>query len=298
MIRSNTHAFEILESPQSLIPYEAIRYLYYQKPAEDIRKKVFYWIENAYNDSLLIEQNGLVPEAPIWFGILAENYIETDLIDPVMDLFTKVDDDWDLLNEQGVVLIHKLCENLGDLAVEKFLNKIVQQISINSKFPYLYLFECFPYVDPDKFSNQILDLLEHKSQWMTSLYGMFKNIPFSQTKHPELLEKILEKLNLLQLEYELMDTHDHIDTSILAKLKDSQQALSKADFLPNRKPTLRRGDWETHYRNVERQRANFLNRAENEEAVTSPTTIPIPKKIRRNAPCPCGSRKKYKHCCL
>ena len=139
MIRSNTHAFEILESPQPLIPYEAIRYLYDQEPSEDIRTKVYYWIENAYNDALFPDTDELVTEAPVWFGIIAENYIEEDLIDPVIDLFTKVDDDWDLLNEQGVVLIHKLCENLGDLAVEKFLNKILQQISIQSKLPYLSL---------------------------------------------------------------------------------------------------------------------------------------------------------------
>jgi len=28
----------------------------------------------------------------------------------------------------------------------------------------------------------------------------------------------------------------------------------------------------------------------------SPATPPPPQKVTRNAPCPCGSGKKYKHC--
>lgn len=294
MIRSNTHAFEILESPQPLIPYEAIRYLYYQPPAEAIRTKVYYWIENAYNYDVVPKESELVIEAPVWFGILAENYIEFDLIDPVIDLFTKVDDDWDLLNEQGVVLIHKLCEKFGDTAVEKFLNKIFQQMSIDSKLPYLYLFECFPYLDPEKFADQILALLENRSYWMSALIGSFPRIQFSQKNHSELIEKILEKLNLLQLEYEMMETHDHIDALILTEIKNCQNALSKADYPNKVEQYFKRGDWEAHYRNFEIKRSNFLDRAE--ETLSKP--VPIPKKISRNAPCPCGSGKKYKRCCL
>jgi len=263
MIRSNTHAFEILESPQPFIPYEAIRYLYYQTPAEDIRKKVFYWIENAYNYEVVPKESDLVIEAPIWFGIVAENYIEEALIDPVIDLYCKVNDDWDLLNEQGVVLIQKLCENLGDIA-------------------------------PDKYPNQILSLLETRSYWMTALLGMLPNIQFSQKKHSDLLEKIYEKLSLIQLEYETMESHDHIDASILSEIKNCQKALASSDYPNNRKITFRRGEWEAHYRKFERQRMNFYN----SEDSTMPTPISIPKKVSRNAPCPCGSGKKYKHCCL
>ena len=294
MIRSNTHAFEILESPQPLIPYEAIRYLYDQEPSEDIRTKVYYWIENAYNDALFPDTDELVTEAPVWFGIIAENYIEEDLIDPVIDLFTKVDDDWDLLNEQGVVLIHKLCENLGDLAVEKFLNKILQQISIQSKLPYLYLFECFKYVNPDKFSNQVLALLETRSYWMTALLGMLPDIQFSQKLHSDLLEKLMEKLSLIRLEYETMDDYDHIDADILTEINDCQNALSTADYPNNLDDSYSRDEWETHYRRFERQRLNFINKEERQ----APTPVSIPKKISRNAPCPCGSGKKYKRCCL
>jgi Predicted metal-binding protein related to the C-terminal domain of SecA len=294
MIRSNTHAFEILESPQPFIPYEAIRYLYYQTPAEDIRKKVFYWIENAYNYEVVPKESDLVIEAPIWFGIVAENYIEEALIDPVIDLYCKVNDDWDLLNEQGVVLIQKLCENLGDIAIEKFLNKILQQISVKSELPYLYLFESFQYLDPDKYPNQILSLLETRSYWMTALLGMLPNIQFSQKKHSDLLEKIYEKLSLIQLEYETMESHDHIDASILSEIKNCQKALASSDYPNNRKITFRRGEWEAHYRKFERQRMNFYN----SEDSTMPTPISIPKKVSRNAPCPCGSGKKYKHCCL
>ena len=34
------------------------------------------------------------------------------------------------------------------------------------------------------------------------------------------------------------------------------------------------------------------------EDMPRPTTVRVGKKIGRNDPCPCGSGKKYKNCCL
>ncbi len=295
MIRSNVHALEILESSEYSIPYEAIRYLYNQTPTENIRKKVFYWIENAYNYDLFPEEDYGINDTPVWFAILAENYIEERLIDPVIDLFTKVDDDWELMNEQGVILIRKLCEQLGDVAVEKFLNKIVQQINVKSKLPYLYLFDCFRYIDPAKYPEQILALLATKSHWMEALIALLPDMHFSQKKHPELLEKIQKKLALFQLEYERMKTLDHIDKGVLSELKICQTSLSKADY-PNTKNSFEsRTDWEADYRKFEKR---FDDQDLDEEEYSIPSPVSIPKKISRNAPCPCGSGKKYKRCCL
>ena len=36
---------------------------------------------------------------------------------------------------------------------------------------------------------------------------------------------------------------------------------------------------------------------EGQTASESPAPAPPPQKVARNAPCPCGSGKKYKHCC-
>ena len=35
-----------------------------------------------------------------------------------------------------------------------------------------------------------------------------------------------------------------------------------------------------------------------EEWLPPPTTVVTGKKVRRNDPCPCGSGKKYKKCCM
>lgn len=294
MIRSNVHAFELLESSQYVIPYDAIRYLYNQPPNEHIRKKVFYWMENAYNYELIPEEDFEIFEAPVWYAILAENYIEEALIDPVIALYTEVDDDWDLLNEQGVILIQRLCEKLGDIAVEKFLNKIIQQINIESRLPYLYLFECFRYLDPDKYPDQILALLDTKSYWIETLISMLPDMHFSQKKHPALLENVQQKLALLQLEYEMMETTDHIAKSVLSELEACQKTLSNADYPNNRASDWEREDWETHYRTFEKR----LDDSYEEEDDIIPSPVSIPEKISRNAPCPCGSGKKYKRCCL
>ncbi len=294
MIRSNAHAFEILEKSQHGIPYEAIRYLYYQPAGDDIRDKVIYWLENAYNEKVLNEQKNHAPNAPLWYAILAENYITEDLLDPVMNLFSTTEEDWDLLNEQGVVLLNLLCKKLGDTAITAFFNKILEQIKVDSKFPYLYLFESFKFINPDKYSDKILALLDTKSHWLVELLGHFPWMQFSQKKHSELLAKIYEKLELIRLEYEMMETLDHIDRKILRGIIICQDSLSKFDYPKVKIKHHEREDWEAYLRSQE----NLFEQPE-EPTKTPPSSIKRPaKKIGRNAPCPCGSEKKYKHCCL
>ena len=42
---------------------------------------------------------------------------------------------------------------------------------------------------------------------------------------------------------------------------------------------------------------NFNNDTTKEESENLNQTVSKSKKISRNAPCPCGSGKKFKHCC-
>ncbi len=298
MIRSNTHAFEILETPSAEVPYKAIRYLYYQKPAQDIREKVFFWLENAYDEELLGSDSKYNLRAPLWFAILAENYLEEKLIDPLIKLYTVNDDDWDYLNEQGVLLINGLCEKLGDLAIKRFLDEIINQIRSDSEYPYLYLFDCLKYVDPTKYSKEILKLLEKKSYWFGALIAYIASMNFSQKTHPELIAQIHKELELFRLEYEMMDTFDHVDQITLREIRACQRSLSVANYPHNKKerwkPTQ---DWEATLRGME---ANLESQNTDQDInnFDIPAPVSVPKKISRNAPCPCGSGKKYKRCCL
>lgn len=293
MIRSNTHAFEILETSDE-VPYEAIRYLYYQKPSETIHKKVIYWLENAYNDEM-IEAGGFDPNTPFWYAILAENYLDESLVDPIIKLFTSIDSDWDYLNEQAVNLIHSLCEKIGDKAIAPFLNIIVDQVQRESELPYLYLFESFRYVDPNKYTDQIRSLFETKSYWLEALLALLPEIQFSQKKHRELLDELHEKIELLRLEYEMLETEDHIDKGILQEIIECQGALIKADY-PAVKvvSTWKPKDWEATIRAMDRFAKDDYQPSER----ILPSPISVPKKIGRNQSCPCGSGKKYKRCCL
>lgn len=296
MIRSNAHAFEILETQSEGVPFEAIRYLYDQPSTEDIRTKVIFWLENAYNENILKSDSNYDPNTPFWYAIIAENYVEEPLIDPVISLYTVKDDDWDYLNEQGITLILKLCRKLGDTAIVRFLNKIGEQIRAESRFPYLYLFEVFRFVDPEKYPTEILGLFEKKSYWLDALLELLPAIQFSQKKHPELLAKIHEKLELLRLEYEMMEDHDHVDQGVLSQIIASQKLLSKADY-PNVKHDSYRKDedWEKTLRGMEER---FEYEDEEEPINSLPTPVSVPQKVSRNAPCPCGSGKKHKRCCL
>lgn len=293
MIRSNTHAFELLETSDD-VPYEAIRYLYYQKPNETIHEKVIYWLENAYNDEM-IDEGGFDPNTPFWYAILAEKYIDEKLIEPIIKLFTTVESDWDYLNEQAVRLIQNLCEKIGDKVIAPFLNAVVEQVQAESKLPYLYLFESFRFVDPAKYSEQILSLLETKSYWLEALLAHLPYMQFSQKKHAELLEKIAEKVELLRLNYEMMESLDHIDRGILRQIITTQKEFSEVDY-PDVTFTLKikPKDWEATIRAMDR----FSEDDDEPINNIAPSPVPTLKKIGRNDPCSCGSGKKYKRCCL
>ncbi len=296
MIRSNVHAFEILEKSADAVPYEAIRYLYNQPPTEEIRRKVIFWLENAYNDAVLESQADYDPNAPFWFAIIAENYVEESLIDPVIKLFTTARADWDYLNEQGVQLILRLCKKLGDTAIAPFLHEIGEQIQTETKLPYLYLFESFKFVDPAKYPEEILGLFEKKSYWLDALLRFLPDMQFSQKKHSKLLATIHEKLELLRLEYEMMETHDHIDRYTLAEIINCQKQLNEANYPNDRNDDLEPdGDWEKTLREMEDR---FEYEEDKAMDASLPAPVSVPKKVSRNAPCPCGSGKKYKRCCL
>jgi len=65
-------------------------------------------------------------------------------------------------------------------------------------------------------------------------------------------------------------------------------------------------EFKAHFKNAEGQpkvhheRSNFVRENDHWYYVNGKTNLPArspDKKIQRNAPCPCGSGKKYKHCC-
>jgi len=82
------------------------------------------------------------------------------------------------------------------------------------------------------------------------------------------------------------------------------ESRSENKNLPNPKEIIsiinEQGDeiWdslETRYNNVRRMYQNYLKRSGDKSNVS--TVLPETK-VKRNEPCPCGSGKKYKKCCL
>lgn len=94
-----------------------------------------------------------------------------------------------------------------------------------------------------------------------------------------------QKREVHKLEQKLLDSKMHmiirfilfLKYLFLFRMQDAKDTLDMDKELSKEEEAL-----------LKRQLANFLRR--------EPYVRPYPK-IGRNAPCPCGSGKKYKHCC-
>ncbi len=268
MIRSLNEALDVLDNHLEGIPFKAIRCVYNQKPSQKITQKIVFALSHAYDSYYYDEVSDATYETPLWYAIIAENHLSEELIDPVVELFTTTDDDWDFLDEQGQYLIGKLAEKYPDKMMKKLMEVIDALLTLRSSMPYLYLFDAFYYIDIQKYKKWLLKVLsDPRLQWKESLAVTIADLQIKEAI--PVLEKMLKEEDIWK-----------------ADIRESIKQLKTGIDPYNSKPYCQeRGSWEDHYR-------DFESRFSPEDPVLANP------KVGRNDPCFCGSGKKYKKCCL
>nr|WP_320119586.1 SEC-C metal-binding domain-containing protein [uncultured Marinifilum sp.] len=272
MIRSTIQAFEVIDTCSKGIPYEAIDFLRNQENSEDINKKLVYALQNAYKgEAYYSDDLRIMLPAPLWYAVVAEKHLSEDLFEPLLDLFT-TEEDWDLMNEQAVYLVGLLAKKYPDSFIDKILYFIEENIKKENKTPYLFCFEALYYAKDEKFDHINSILEKDNFHWIDHYIRVLGDLMREDTlaKFKALLTKYEGKHTAIELQY-------YIDV-MEGRVSDFQKGVA---FCEMRDP-----QWKNHYQQMEH--------------IFASTESPIQQegKINRNDPCPCGSGKKYKQCCL
>lgn len=277
-------AFIALDRNRRGIPFHAIEFLYNHPRNEKISEKIFFALKNAYDEDLVYDpdRHHYLP-FPLWYAIVAENHLSENLIDPVINLFTTTDKDWDFLNEQGQYLLVKLAEKFPEPTIEKVVAAIEKQVKLDSKNPYLFLFDTLFYADLEKYGKRLLAILAHpKNYWKDSFASHIAHLQIKEAI--PVLQQLIENQKNNKDEFSEISLREYEGT--LEQLQNG-----KVKYPEFSRPYFQdREFWKDYYLNFEKS-FNDNSFSPGEPQIKT-------NKVQRNDPCPCGSRKKYKKCCL
>ena len=302
-ITSKKQAFEIIENIEDKFPLEAIDYLYEHETDQEILDKIVYHLERAYQFDYEEEWSNV----PLWYAIVAESHPHISLVKPVIKLFTTTEDTWDYLNEQGSYLTSVLCKELGDEAVEMFVAAIEAEIKKDGDFFIPFLFDCFDYVDQDKYYDRLLAMLDNKD---------YENIDslithFGQANFTRLLPRMKELYEYYKRK-ERKEGKKHFFLSHATEIMDGIRMIESESHRAKYGDSYykQRNHWKEHYSSWDQNQEDYREslkeevRIKTEELERLTQQINAFKKlsamqnIGRNDPCYCGSGKKYKKCCM
>ncbi|MGH8147958.1 MAG: SEC-C metal-binding domain-containing protein [Rhodanobacteraceae bacterium] len=135
-------------------------------------------------------------------------------------------------------------------------------------------------------------------EWVFRTWAGYALLDFPRERHRDLMETIAREDELRRI--------DHPYHQVVFAIDDIERAFADPDPKPQWRDDLWRNPWR-FYDPVEiaarQQRWRAEDESEREEmeddwAEPSVTYVRAMPKICRNDPCPCGSGKKYKRCCL
>jgi hypothetical protein len=286
-------AFEILETQSSGIPWEALQFLYEHPADPRIEKQILFALENAYSDAFVDPYTNTFLDTVLWYAFVAENHLSESLMDPVIRLFTTSEEDWDFLNEQGVVLVGKLAKKYGDKFISRVIDAIELSLLDGPKKPTLFLHDAFFFCDFPRYQERLHKLIFNSDyEWKDPLL-----ITVGSLKYPSVIPILEEYIASFPEE-------DELDKFEAMNLREAQEALriqkGESDRIPLSPFSEDRKDWKTYLKQFERHfeaEPEPILPAENKHYEEIPAGVKK-KKIGRNEPCPCGSGKKYKKCCL
>jgi hypothetical protein len=233
------------------------------------------------------------------------------LIDPVIGLYGKDNPyatDW--LHDQGQFLIGKLAQKFPDLTAQKVLAAMEKDAENKSDSLVYYLFDAFEFCDVDPYKDRLIALLKRDDIYWHDLLA--STLAHLQIK--EALPVLREQVKLL--EPGSPGTSNYPDWRLIEITEAIEQLETGVDLYSDVSAPrcLRRTTtWREEYADAEiyfYESGPTLIEEEDNDAFESDNLNawshilnrqqPIVKenKAGRNDPCPCGSGKKYKKCCL
>ena len=286
-ITTKEQAFQALDNNQYGIPFEAIEFLYKHPADKEITSKIQATFEKVSNN-FASEEESDHNNTGLWFAIVAEKHLDITLLDSIINLVTQASAGSDFLDEQVSVLMGLMGQKHGSIAAEKTLSAIENALEdkSNKDNPFLYLFDILFYADITKHKEVIGNILKHpKNQYATPFaiticYTGF-NTFIPQLKKLVQVKNKTPKDRLFEADFLLPDLKSIIKQLESGKLKEPNDALPHFE---------QRDPWKKYYQ----EQAAFFE----EHIPEDIGTIKNVQKIGRNEPCPCGSGKKYKKCCL
>lgn len=292
-------ALQVLDKSSKGIPFAAIEYLH-DDDSREATSAIIKALNNFSNHQYCWQD---CATTPIWYALAAEGHLCEELIDPVIAFYSgdnRNETDW--LFEQGEYLIGKLAQKFPDTAAQKVLAVMEKDADEKSKGLLYYLFDVFYFCDIEKYKPRLIALLRRDDiSWHDMLAS---TIGYLQIK--EGLPILKEQLNANKSTWNRQHK---------IEIEEAIEELEKGeDLYPEVSAPLsltRNATWKEKFSDAEEYfyDKNYFSDYDSDFDVEDDaglqfqwpeTRQPIVKgeKTGRNDPCPCGSGKKYKKCCL
>jgi hypothetical protein len=300
-------ALNVLDLCRKGVPFNAIEHLQ-NDTAEETTSAILKALKN-YSDHQYCW--GDCTNAPFWYALAAEGHICEALIEPLIQLYRANENKSEWLNMQGQYLTGKLAQKYPDQTAQKVLKAMENEVVEKSDFYLPYLFDAFYFCDLEKYKSRLVAFLEGDDfYWYDPLA-----ITIAYLQIQEALPVLKRKLEMLKTK----PAKTPWQMASIVEIKEAIQILEgelPKEELESLKPycLTREGTWKdelkeeeaSFYEDVDFEDPydfqNFLDRKTDSFPSWSPFSTKEPyikeKTPERNDPCPCGSGKKYKKCCM
>ncbi len=322
-ITTKAEAFQAIETCDfRIMPQEAVRFLYDHAPDEEIVQKVIYFLSNAYfpTEAFIEEYGEDSMAAALWYAVIAEKHHSEELISVLIDqLYGGVefieDEVFHDLDYQGEMLVSVLCQAYGEVAIDQFLKKMVFDANeVNHSRLVLNLRDTIYHTNETHIPILREILTSNRCQELELVCRVVANkaykalIPEIEAFYVYLVQndnrdgffqEIGSRETGIAL-YELKSgdySHPEFQVSQYEQKPSWEERL--VSYLPNKPAVPEKSEAEMVAWMKQINKEGERNRrvlAEMRKKVLEQEVKPKMPKVGRNAPCPCGSGKKYKRC--
>ncbi len=335
-ITTKEEAFQAIENSEfDIMPREAIRFLYNHEPDEEIRNKVNYFLRHAYTPYEEEYLNEYTEGHPvfIYYAIVAEVHHSEELISIVInelnrDVFKRGEFINDYVSKQANVLVCVLCKAYGERAIQAFLDAMLDAIidvhdnrytktawavlelcdvvyyTSEKHFPVLKEMMGYKKCKELQFITRAISDMEYKA-FIPVIEQFFAYWVLEEERQRDMFKVTSREIGLALHE---LKTGEYLYPDLKKPYLERVEAWEERyawGIGPFQKPKKReqellselerlKKEADRNKKILDKMRSKVLNSPLDHRASKVVRNVP---KVGRNAPCPCGSGKKYKRCC-